>query len=250
MQVYRTLVRRDLAGYFASPTGYVIIGTVLLLLGLSFADLLSKLSVEPTDAPVTEVFFVTYYFWLVLLLSTPIMTMRSFAQEKSSGTYETLMTAPVRDTEVVLAKFTAALLFYFITWLPLIAYLLVVRHYSTGPVLLDPRTLASTFAGLLLIGSVFVSLGCFASALTRSEMIAAIVTYALGLALFLLSLRALVAAPETGWVSSAFSHISMIKHMQDFARGIVDTRCVAFYVSFTAFFLFLTVKVVESRRWR
>lgn len=250
MQAFVTLVRRELGGYFISWTGYVLITSVLLLLGLSFLDIFAKLSSQPTEAPITEQFFLTFYFWLILLLTSPVMTMRTFALEKFSGTYETLMTAPVRDLEVVLAKFTGALLFYALTWLPLLAYLLVVRHYSSDPSVLDPRVLASTYLGLILIGALYMSVGCFASALTQSQIIAAMISYAIGLALFLLSLRSLMSAPPTGWVTDLFQYISMTDHMQDFARGVVDTRCLIYYGSFTTLFLFLTVKVVEARRWK
>lgn len=250
MQVYLTLVRRELGSYFLSLTGYVIIATVLLLLGLSFTDMLAKLNSEPTDAPITEVFYITLYFWVILLLTAPVMTMRSFAQEKFSGTYETLMTAPVSDGQVVLAKFTGAMLFYLLTWLPLLAYILVVHHYSSEQRALDPRVIASTFLGISLIGCVYMSLGCFASALTRSQMIAAMISYGLGLALFLLSLRALMPMPTTGWEAKLFAYISMTEQMQEFARGVVDTRHLVFYLSLTLSFLFLTWKVVESRRWK
>src|SRR5687767_4654708 len=100
MQVFFTLLRRELGTYFHSMTGYVIIAAVLGLLGLSLIDTLSALSSEATDAPLTEAFYSTFYFWLILLLTTPVITMRTFALEKFSGTYETLMTAPVSDLQV------------------------------------------------------------------------------------------------------------------------------------------------------
>lgn len=250
MQVFGILLRRELALYFASVTGYAIIATVLLLLGLSFADILRKLNVEPTDAPITEFFFATVYFWLILLLTTPIITMRLFALEKFAGTYETLMTTPVRDTQIVLAKFCAALLFFLVAWLPLLGYLLIVRQFSNGPIQLDPLILSSTLLGLILLGAVYVALGCFASSLTRSQVVAAILSYALGLGLFLLSMRAVMGTPLSGAAGAFFRFISMSDHMQDFARGVVDTRPLILYLSLTALFLFLTVKVVESRRWK
>jgi ABC-2 type transport system permease protein len=128
--------------------------------------------------------------------------------------------------------------------------LLIVRGYSTDPGLLEPGVLASTFLGLLLIGALYMAVGCFASALTQSQIIAAMISYALGLTLFLLSLRSLMAAPAPGWPARVFNHISMTEQMEDFARGVVDTRYLIYYCSLTVFFLFLTLKVVESRRWR
>jgi ABC-2 type transport system permease protein len=250
MQAYLTLVRRELGGFFLSLTGYVIIASVLLLLGFSFTNLLANLNGGATNLPLTELFYSTVYFWLILLLTPPVVTMRTFAAEKSSGTYETLMTTPVRDWQVVLAKFTGSLVFYAVAWLPLLACIALVRYFSREATMFDPRTTASTFLGLLLIGCLYMSLGCFASALTRSQIIAAMTSFALGLGLFLLSLRSMVPTPGTDWLEQVFLYISLSDHLGDFARGIIDTRQVVFYLSVTVFFLFLTLKVVESRRWK
>src|SRR5262245_26295894 len=116
MQAYLTLTRRELAGFFSSLSGYVIIAAVAFLLGLSFVELLLGYGTEPQTMPLTELFYATFWFWIILLLSVPVITMRLFALEKFSGTYETLMTTPVSDLQVVAAKFTAAIFFYMIMW--------------------------------------------------------------------------------------------------------------------------------------
>lgn len=249
MQAFRTLVRRELGAHFFSWTGYVIIAAVLFLVGWSFANLLLALNTEASDRPVTELFYSTYYFWLIVLMAAPIITMRSFALEKYSGTFETLMTTPVSDLQVVLAKFTGAWLFYALMWLPLAGCLFIVRHYSNDVSVLDPGTVASMFVGIFLLGGLFMALGCFASAVTRSQIIAAVVSLALGISLFLLSFVAMNLSGSAGWQGQFFTQVGMIEHMQDFARGVVDSRPVVFYVSLTVLFLFLTLKVVESRRW-
>ncbi len=250
MQAYVTLVRRELGCYLLSLNGYVIIASVLLLLGLGFVDMLVKLNGEPADAPLTEWFFRSVYFWLILLMTTPVITMRSFAQEKASGTYETLMTAPVSDLQVVLAKFTGTLVFYWLTWLPLLGCMVILRYYTGESVLLEPRQAASTYLGLTLVGSLYMAMGCFASALTRSQILAAIVSFVLGLTLFIIGLRSLVATPANDWTDRFFAYLSLIEHVEEFSRGVVDTRYLVFYGSLTFFFLFLTLKVVESRRWK
>jgi ABC-2 type transport system permease protein len=250
MQAFRTLVRRELGAHFLSLTGYVVIATVLLLLGVSFIDVLSKLNGDPADSPLTEVFYMTLYFWMILLLTTPIITMRTFALEKFTGTYETLMTTPVSDLVVVLSKYVGSLIFYAITWLPLLGYMFVVQRYinRTGTAL-DPYAAGTTFLGILLVGSLFISAGCFASSITRSQVIAAVFSYALGLTLFLLSLRSLVPIAAKNWEAAFFRHIAMGEHMQDFARGVIELSSVTYYVSMTILFLFLTWRAVESRRW-
>ena len=144
MRTWWTLMRRELAGFFLSPTGYIIIAAAVFMMGYSFVVLLVKLQQEPTPMPVTEVFYSTQFFWLILLLTTPMITMRLFALEKFSGTFETLMTTPVSDLQVVLAKFAAALVFYAVMWLPLLACLFVVQHYTHDPAVFDPGTVAST----------------------------------------------------------------------------------------------------------
>ena len=249
MRAYLTLVRRELGGFFVSLTGYVIIASVLLLLGISFTDILGRLNDNPTDVPLTELFYKTDYFWIILLLTAPVITMRSFAFEKGTGTYETLMTTPVSDLQVVLAKFTGTLVFYVLTWLPLFGCIAVVRYLTGEAKVLEPWTTASTFLGFVLMGCLYMSMGCFASALTRSQIIAAMNSLVIGLGLFLLSLRSLVPAPPVDWAAKVFSYVSLVEHLEDFARGFVDTRHLVFYASLTIFFLFLTLKVVESRRW-
>ncbi len=251
MQVFWTLYRRELGGFFQSMTGYVIISTILGLLGFSILDILSKLNSEPIEAPLTEVFYATWYFWLILLLTTPVITMRTFAAEKASGTYETLMTTPVGDLEVVLAKFAGTMTFYALTWLPLVFYIFFLHRYTNAHSHeWEPRTIITTYLGVLLVGSVYVSVGCFTSALTKSQIISAAISYAIGLTLFLLSLRSLVPIPPTTWQAKAFLYIAMTQHMQDFARGVLDTTPIVFYLSVTTFFVFITFKVVESRRWK
>ena len=250
MQAYWTLTRRELASYFVSMAGYVIIAVSLFQIGLSFVILLSKLQSDSTPLPITELFYITPFFWLILLLSAPVITMRLFALEKYSGTFETLMTAPVGDLAVVLAKFSAALIFFMVMWLPLLASILILSHYTNGPAAVDWGGIGGTFFGIFLLGCLYMAIGCFASALTRSQIIAAMITLALGVTLFLLSFLSdrLIAARD--WVSDVLNYTGMVEHMQDFSRGIVDTRCIVFYISSAIFFLFLTLRVVESRRWK
>jgi len=249
MQAYLTLVRRELGGFFVSLSGYLIIASVLLLLGISFTGILGILNDSPTDVPLTELFYKSYYLWVIMLLTPPLITMRSFAFEKGTGTYETLMTTPVSDLQVVLAKFTGTLMFFILTWLPLFGCIAVVRYLTGEAKLLDLWTTASTFLGFFLMGCLYMSMGCFASALTRSQIIAAMNSLVIGLGMFLLSLRNLVPVPPTDWAAKALSYISLSDHLEDFSRGFVDTRHIVFYSSVTIFFLFLTLKVVESRRW-
>jgi ABC-2 type transport system permease protein len=249
MQAYLTLTRRELGSFFFSWTGYIVIAGAAFLIGLSFVSLLGKLVGESTPMPITEL-FLNLCFWLILLFSAPIITMRLFALEKFSGTFETLMTAPVGDAQVVLAKYTAAMVFFLLMWAPLLACIFILRYFTRGSSMLDPGTLASTFLGIFLVGSLYMAAGCFASALTRSQIVAAMISFALGLALFLASFLGDQFAPVKTWQVQTLNCICILEHMKEFARGVVDTRYVVFYLTSTLFFLFLACRVVESRRWK
>jgi ABC-2 type transport system permease protein len=249
MQAYRTLTRRELAGYFLSLRGYVIIAAVAFLIGFVFKVLIKTLGSDPSPVPVTELFYSTYLFWFILLLATPVITMRLFALEKFSGTFETLMTTPVSDVQVVAAKFTAALVFYMVMWTPLLACILIVRHYTSDPTAFDAGVIGTTFLGIFLVGCLFISLGCFASSLTRSQMTAAMIGLLFCVSLFLLSYLA-DRVPGTDWQSQALAFFGLPDQMHDFVRGVVDSRPVVLYLSLTLFFLFLTLRVLGSRRWK
>jgi ABC-2 type transport system permease protein len=249
MQAYLTLTRRELGTFFYSWTGYIVVAGAVFLMGLSFVSILDKLQGQPTPIPITEI-FLSLCFWLIVLFSAPVITMRLFAQEIYSGTFETLMTTPVGDLEVVFAKFTAALIFYLIMWLPLLGCLYILRAFSHGGGLVDSGTIGSMYFGIFLLGSLYMSIGCFASALTRSQIVAAMTSFAIGLGLFLLSFLADETAENKSWIVSALNTLAIRQHMEDFARGAVDTRYIVFYLTASAFFLFLTYRVVESRRWK
>lgn len=250
MRRFFTLARRELGAYFLSMTGYIIIGAATFLMGLSFVVLLEKLQHQSTPMPVTESFYITPFFWFILLLAAPVITMRLFALEKFSGTFETLMTTPVSDVQVVLAKFAAALLFYILMWLPLLGCLLVVRHYTSDPAAFDTGAVGSTFLGIILLGGFFLSAGCCASALTRSQVAAAMISLGFGASVFLLGVLADRTPASADWTAQALACFALFDQMHDFARGVVDTRSVVLLVSLTLFFLFVALRIVESRRWK
>jgi ABC-2 type transport system permease protein len=252
MRVFLTLLRRELAAFFLSITGYVIIAAVTLLIGLGFDVLMTGLinAPDPADRPLTELFYGSYCFWYIVLLIAPVITMRLFALEKFSGTFETLMTTPVNDVQVVAAKFTAAVIFYMVAWLPMLACLFVVRHFANQAHSMDWGTVGGTYLGVFFVGCLFLSLGCFASSLTRSQMAAAMVSFVLGVTLFSLAFLAWRIETPTQWQSQALSYFNLFDQMNNFARGMVDTKAVIFYVTLTFLFLFLTLRVVESRRWK
>lgn len=250
MQGFITLVRREIGSYFNSFTGYVVLSVVLLLIGMSFAEIVAALNGHPSSIPVTQLYYQTVYFWLILLLASPVVTMRSFALEKDLGTFETLMTAPVSDRQVVGAKFLGALIFYVIICQPLLVCVLVLRYFGGTQGAFDLGLLASTGLGILLIGCLYMSMGIFASSLTRSQVTAAMISFAFGLSLFLLSFANPAQSSNSKLAREFLAVINIRDYMEAFAAGIVDTRGVILFLSLTALFLFLTLRVVESRRWK
>jgi ABC-2 type transport system permease protein len=250
MKIFWTLARRELAAFFLSLTGYVIIAAITFLIGESFAQLIDALGSDPWPMPVTQMFFGSFYFWMIVLLAAPVITMRLFALEKASGTFETLMTTPVGDFQVVAAKFMAALFFYVVMWLPLLVCLFIMSRFTNQTNALDFGTLGGMYVGIFLAGGFFLSFGCLASALTRSQMVAAMISLAFGISQFALAWWAKNNPLSEQWQSQLLSCLNLFDQMNDFARGVVDTRAVLFYVSLTFFFLFLTLRVVESRRWK
>ena len=250
MSIFRALVRRELSAFFQGPTGFIIIAAVMFLIGLGFLVVLSGLNGEATPMPVTQVFYGTYFFWVILLLIAPVITMRSFAMERASGTYESLMTAPVGDWQVVLSKFTGALIFYMILWVPLLVCSMVVRFYVGESAVLGLGTMFTSALGILMVGCLYMSIGCFASALTQNQAVAAVSGFALGAALFFTGFFSYFAGDRADWLSQLARHISLANHMESFARGMLDLGAIVFFLSLTGLFLYFTHKIVESRRWK
>ncbi len=237
---------RELRAYFFSPLAYLVAAFFLVINGIVFGIIIGYLA-DPTfpgGRPLDFFFGGTWLFWLVLICVVPILTMRLLSEERRSGSIEVLMTAPVTETHVVAGKYLAALGFYAFLWLPTLLYAVIVDVYSD----IDWRTVGAGYLGLLGIGALFLALGIFASAMTKSQLVAAIVTFALILGFFcVVFLEGLVNGPVAKQV---MEYLSVRKQMQDFSMGIVDTRYLVFDLSATVFFLFLTSRALAARKWR
>lgn len=243
--VLATLLR-ELRAYFFSPLAYVVLTLLLLINGFVFWLIVSFLN-DPraqAGAPLELFFGQTLFFWLVLLFVAPVLTMRLISEERRSGTIEVLMTAPVNEEQVIVGKYLASLLFYVFLWLPTLVYAGVIAYYSE----VDWGPVASGYLGIFGIGALFLAIGLFASTLSRNQLVAAILTFALLLPLFAFGLLEALFNNET--LKQAFGYLNLWQHMDDFAKGIVDTRRLVYYASATVFFLFLAARSLESRKWR
>ncbi|MCC5846535.1 MAG: ABC transporter permease [Verrucomicrobia bacterium] len=248
MRVWLTLWKREVASIFFSPVAYILTTMFLAVMGVGFWSIASY---RLTDgATIYEVLRGLYggVAWFAVLMVIPVLTMRSFSDEKRSGTLEALLTAPVTDQEVVLAKFFGLLTVYVIMWLPTAAYILILNHLNDAQATVDTGALSGAYLGIMLIGSFFLSIGLFCSSLTENVIVSSISTFAIIGLIFLFGFL-----PEVSPIPAlqTFARpFSPILHMLDFARGVVDTRPVVLYVSGTVFMLVATVSVLDSRRWR
>ena len=311
-----SLIKREFTAYFLSPIAYVVLTVFLLVTGSLFfitLDLLTGGGPRGIEFPMA-LMLGEDRFWLVFLFIPPLLTMRLFAEERGSGTLEMLMTAPVRDWQLVFAKYVACFLFYLFMWMPTVAYLPVVMdlhvtwdlgawtpfgiafvaglglallglavmpigwlgrgfwltligtllavaggylHYHRDTAHLaefsagiDPWPVLTSYLGILLAGAMFLALGLFVSSLVKSQMVAAIVSLALGLP-FIAGVLLFPYLDQSGEAYRIISAFTVPLHFaRDFTRGVLDTRHMILYATSAMLFLFLTVRSVESRRWR
>jgi len=241
------IVGRELRAYFFSPMAWVLLTFFLLVNGYVFSLIVSFLS-DPraggSTTPLKLFFGDTFFFWLVLLFVAPMLTMRLLAEERRSGTIEPLMTAPVSESQVVVGKYLAALAFYLFLWLPTLAYVLIVARGSE----VDWGPIASGYLGILGIGAVFLAVGIFGSSFTRSQIVAAFVTFALLILLFAVGFLDSLVTDDT--LRSFLGYLNLLQHMDEFGKGIVDTRRLVYYLTTVVLFLFLTSRALEAKKWR
>jgi len=239
-------LRREFTSLFYSPIAYVLLVAAMVINGIHFMLIVYFLSdpYAPHGAAMQYLFGGTIFFYLLLLGVASMITMRSLAEERHSGTIETLLTAPIGELQVVAAKYLALLGFYAVLWLPTLLYPLILSRYSD----IDPGPITSGYLGTLLLGMMFLAIGLFFSALTRSQIIAALLTLAVNFTLFLLPLYEIVSPSFTP--DSVLGYMNIWNHMEDFGRGIVDTRHLVYYGSVTLFALFATIQVLQARRWK
>jgi ABC-2 type transport system permease protein len=250
MRNYLVLLRRELTAYYLSPIAYVVLCLFLILNGLSFYFTLVSLSRGPFTITVVQAFFNDLFFWIAYLLVFPVITMRTFSEEFKLGTIETLMTAPVRDEEVVAAKFSGAFLFYLTLWVPSLLYFLILGWYGNRNAVGFGAQLWGPYILLFVMGMFNTALGCFASVLTSNQIIAAMLASVLVLGTFFLTLMGYVLNSPSPWLRELFAYVAPVDHMDAFSRGIVDSRALVFYPSCALFILTLTYYVFQYRRWK
>lgn len=240
------LLRRQFLAYFRAPLGYAVIVVFLIVSGFSFCRLLSQSATEPIQ--IGDILFGSAYFWLMLLATIALITMPLFAEERHSGTIETLLTAPVTDLQVVLAKFMAAFAFITVMLFPTLLYSVIIYMFQAddGPLFFKP--IITGYFIVFLISAFYTAFGLLMSSLTGSMVVSAILCFT-GMSITFLA-ENLQYALRNAWLERILVQISSVQHIIDFSYGIVDSQTVVFYLSGTLLFLYLTVKSLESRLWR
>lgn len=261
MQSFYAIYRKEMGHYFVSPIAYIFIGIFLFLSAYFFNYFLGavieqalrmemqgmQFGMPPeVDVPVRVMGAFFGLLATLVLFFTPILTMGVYAEERKRGTMELLMTSPVTETQIVLAKFFASFTLFMLMLLPTASYLVFMFAHSEP---MPPwRLLFAGYAGVLLLGGALLALGTFISSLTENQLIAAVLTFAAFLLLWVLDIGN-ANGGGTG-LAAVFGYLSVIGHYQDFSRGVIDTSALIYYFSFMILFIFLTVRSIDSMRWR
>lgn len=247
-----TLTRRELSAYFFSPIGYLVLGGMILVEWYGyrqFCNLLLRLTRRDgsVEEPIVQYYFFALIPVLAVILQVPAITMRLLSEERRTGSLEVLLTAPVSETPVVLSKFLATWIFFLVCWVPAGLFLIALR-LETGQEF-DYRPLLSFYAALAACGAAFVAIGLFFSALSSNQIVAAVLTFAVMLGLMMCFF---IKQETTGFGTTArqfLARLSYIDLWMESLEGQLPLRDVLVWLSAAVFGLFLTVKVLEARKW-
>jgi ABC-2 type transport system permease protein len=244
---------KELRSYFASPIAYVIIGLFALLFSRFFYAYL-MVFVQRSSGMMgmggganninqEMIRYVLMNSAVIILFVMPMITMRTYSEEKRSGTIELLLTSPLTDLEIIVGKFLGAMGLYCAMLAVTVAYMGILFYFGNP----EWRPVVAGYLGLILMGGCFISLGLLISSFTKNQIVAGVITFAVFLMLWIINWSADQSGPT---MRAVLNHLSIIDHFDDFARGILDTKHVVYYLSFITFGLFLTAKSVDSERWR
>lgn len=250
------IFKKEMAAYFYSPIAYVVTTIFIIISSYFFFTIFSfynfivfsvgmRASQMGPQLNIMEMVLRPLYsnIAIVLLLIVPLLTMRLFSEEKKLGTIELLFTYPIRDSEMIMGKFLACLAVYGIIVSPTLVYPMMIHffgHVGWGPVF-------SSYLGLLLMGSSFISVGILLSSMTENQIVAACLTFGILLLLWVIDTSERFVGPTLGLI---LKDLSFLSHFENFSKGVIDTRDIIFYLNFSFLFLFLTLCSLESKKWR
>ena len=249
MSLFRVLTLKELKSYFLTPFGWVVLAFVTFMQGVSLSTAMKGFRDTPVQDSLIYVTFHTPLFWFWFLFIFPLITMRLFSEEERSGTLESLLTAPVRTWQVVLSKYAAALIFYVILWIPAVIQFKLFGWVTGLPAAYTTGDVIGAASILLLLGAAFTAVGCLASALTSSQIIAALITIGLLVIQYFLGFVTVIWG-ETFTGANLFHYISSQQHLHYHASGLINSQPIIYFGSVIIFVLFLTYQVVDFRRWK
>jgi ABC-2 type transport system permease protein len=249
------IAKRDLGSFFNSPIFYVVTTVFLIIYSFIFFNILNFFSFQSFQAGQLQAMGINLNLnemviepslqnmSVILLMIIPIITIRSFADEKKMKTFRLLLSSPVHLREIILGKFLACMI--------VVAVMILISSYSVGFLFLlgepEPGPVITGYLGVLLMAGCFVSVGIFASSLTDNQIIAAVLTFGFSLFMWVIGWGAQAAGSTTGQV---LQYISIVDHLERFLKGLVNTSDLVYYLSFILFNLFLCHRVLDSNRWR
>jgi ABC-2 type transport system permease protein len=249
------IAQKEIRAYFASPIAYVVIGLFAFLFGWFYVSLLYYFVREsmqmspqfggPSALNINQqmIRFLLQNAAVLLLFVLPMITMRTYSEEKRSGTIELLLTSPVTDFQIIMGKFLGALALYAAMLAVTLIHIAILFWFGNP----EWRPVASGYLGLFLLGACFISVGLLISSLTKNQIVAGMITFGVFLLLWVVDWIGNFAGPT--W-EAVLGYVSITGHLDDFAKGIIDTKHLVYYLSFITFGLFLTAKAVDSERWR
>jgi ABC-2 type transport system permease protein len=249
------IAHKELRAYFASPIAYIVIGFFAILFGVFYYSILDwfvrqgmqmgSMGGGPSSLSVNQQMIRPLFLNMavVVLFILPFMTARSYSEEKRSGTIELLLTSPLTDLQIVIGKFVGCMSVFGVMLAVTFLHFGILFAFGNP----DWRPLVTGYIGLLLFGGCIVATGLFISSLTRNQIIAGVATFAVILALWVVDWLGQSMGP-TG--EAVMKYLSMTEHLDDFVKGVIDTKHLVYYLSFISFGLFLTLKSVDSERWR
>ena len=248
------IAHKEIRAYFSSPIAYIIIGLFALLFGFFYVTILNwfvqqsmqmSMGMGPGTMNVSQQMIrpLLLNMTVVLLFVLPMITMRTYAEEKRSGTIELLLTSPLTDLQIILGKFFGAMTLYGAMLAVTLIYVAALFFFGTP----EWKPIVTAYLGLLLLGGCFISVGLLISSLTRNQIVAGMMTFGVFLLLWVIDWIGAFAGPT---FEPVVTYLSITQHFDDFAKGVIDTKHVVYYLSFMTFGLFLTAKSVDSERWR
>lgn len=230
------ILKRELGAYFNSATAYIVMAVFFFFSGLFF----NYYCISANSSSLSYVFANMFYIVLFLI---PIITMKTFAEEKKQKSDQALLTSPTSLTEIVLGKFLGAFVLFFICCLIFLVYAVVIAFFTTP----EWSVILCTFLGMLLLGAALIAINVFISVLTESMVIAAVIGMGAGLVISMTNY--LVGIIPVEWIKNLINKINFLSYYENFTYGILSIVDVFFFLSVTALFLFFTVRVLEKRRW-